>query len=187
MNLQEGIIEEFQRHFNKYINSVKRIEYNGKFLDSYKKLNGAIAAEIIKHNIKTILESHNLPYKITENNVYIEGCFTEWDLIIVKKNAINLDGLPIYRLDDVVVVVECKAFGLFFNSKNKNYNPLEKFLSSYKMLQANNENLRPIYITLSEQFPNRQGSISYIELTKEVMYQGTGCFDNVFCFSKNKK
>ena len=38
MNLQEGIIEEFQRHFNKYINSVKRIEYNGKFLDSYKKL-----------------------------------------------------------------------------------------------------------------------------------------------------
>lgn len=29
-----------------------------------------------------------------------------------------------------------------------------------------------------------ESSISYIEITKKLMFEGTGCRDNVFCFTK---
>jgi len=188
MNVQQEVIKEFGGYIQKHTTNIQRIRNNvGKIKDSYSKLSGMIAAKIIKTEIDKVIACNDLPYKTTEYNVYINSCFTEWDLLIVKKEASIQDDLAIYELKDVLAVVECKAYGLFFTSKDNTYNPLRNFLASYKMLKEKNENLRSIYITISEQFPKRHSSISYIDLTRKAMFEGTGRLDNIFCFSKNRE
>ena len=188
MTTEIEVIEKFQKLTDKFIGKLPVHGVgNNNIKRSYSKLSGTMAVSVIKAAISKVIEGENLPYKVSQNNVYIKDCFTEWDLLIVKETAQMLDDLPIYNLNDVLVVVECKAYGLFFSKKNTELNPLKNFLTSYRSLREINNNLMARYITISERFPKHKESISYIDYTKNAMFDGTGSENSVFCFSKNRK
>lgn len=51
------------------------------------KITGSIVAEVFRKNIEYILKKNYMTnqYKISENNVYVKGCNTEFDFLILKK------------------------------------------------------------------------------------------------------
>lgn len=149
------------------------------------KITGIIAAEVFRKNIKYILEKNNLEntYKVSENNVYIKNYDTEFDFLILRKNAqkmvidniensnISIE-LPIYNLNDVVAVLESKTYGVYSLYKGRTENTkkeIEKndlygFVSTYKELRKNNNNIKIGYMCLAEQRPNK-GVSNFIEKT----------------------
>lgn len=100
--INQNIINEYIQFYREYIDEVK-----GK---NYKKLSGNIFAMIIKNHIEKILKDNNLKYKVSNNNAFIKGCPIEWDLIILKEDALD-KGLNIFESDDVVSVIELKSGG----------------------------------------------------------------------------
>ena len=80
--------------------------------ESTKKLVGAVTAEVFRQKIVQVLKDYP-EYVISENNVYVEGCHLEFDFLILQRGAEKLMGLPVYRNEDAVAVLECKANGLY--------------------------------------------------------------------------
>ena len=129
------------------------------------KLFGAICAAAFHDAIKQMLPKG---YSITDNNVYIQGCFTEFDFLIVKDSATKLKGLPIYAIDDVAAILECKANGVYTrykkNSENKQSeyerHNLYRLVEAYYDLDCPKRNIRLGYMTLSEYSSGTDGGSS---------------------------
>jgi len=85
-----------------------------------KKLEGAVVAGIFRQAITEALEGV-LPGQLTvsQNNRYVEGCSSEFDLLILYRHGYMGDELVDYQnqisyhANDVKCIVECKTFGLF--------------------------------------------------------------------------
>lgn len=105
---------------------------------STRKLYGNYSANIISKYIQKVIDDNEKNYRVSEVNSYIQGCATEFDALIVEKNAQNLNG--IYNSKDVVAVLEYKAYGIV------DVKQLDHFIEAYKA----NSNLKIGYITLSE-------------------------------------
>ena len=78
-----------------------------KNLPSFSKYKGNIFAFIIKEYIQKILKNTELD--VSDNNVFIKGHTTEWDLLIVRKNSIHKNN--IYEAKDVKAIIEFKTSG----------------------------------------------------------------------------
>ncbi len=148
------------------------------------KITGAIVAEVFRKNIEYILKKNNLEdiYKVSENNVYVKGCSTEFDFLILKKDAQKVESnnndnninfeLPIYDWADVIAVLESKTYGIYslYNGRTENTNDeiqkndLYKFVSEYEKLRKKNNNIKIGYMCLVEQRPNK-GKSNFIEKT----------------------
>ena len=129
------------------------------------KLFGAICAAAFQDAIKQILPAG---YNITDNNVYIQGCFTEFDFLIVKSSAKKLKGLPIYAIDDVVAILESKANGVYTRyykssaNKQSEYerHTLYRLMEAFRKLDCPNRGIRLGYMTLSEYISGNDGGPS---------------------------
>lgn len=144
---------EYPNDFKKkldFLPWIKPLKESGK-----GKLFGAICAAAFQKAVKQILPAG---YGITDNNVYIQGSFTEFDFLIVKASAKMLNGLPIYEKKDVVAILECKANGVYtrYNrfSANKQYeyerHNLHRLIDAYYHLDCPKQDIRLGYMTLSE-------------------------------------
>lgn len=179
-------------------------EISSRFLSSGKKVSGSIAANLIKKYIELVLAAEKLPYEVSPINSYIYGCSTEWDALLLKKNARDEFGCGLYEAQDVVAVLEFKASGIFFGA-GKRARPDDKpgtripgspkealkiFFHSYKELKAKNSGLKAAYITLSEQNPAAGTGTKYLDATIRDFYEELN-FDPsnppyrpVFCFEE---
>ena len=140
------------------------------------KLFGAICAAAFHDAIKQRLPKG---YSITDNNVYIQGCFTEFDFLIVRASAKKLKGLPIYAIDDVVAILECKANGVYtrYNKYSedkqleyKRHN-LYRLMEAYRELDCSDRGIRLGYMALSEYSSGADGGPSdFIAATENFFY-----------------
>lgn len=150
------------------------------------KITGAAVAEIFRKNIEYVLKKNGLTnmYKVSENNVYVKGCYNEFDLLILKKTALKVTNnyimdngiiieLPIYDSSDVIAVLESKTYGIYSLYKgrtNDKINEMEKnelygFVSAYKdELNGMEKGIKIGYMCLAEQRPNA-GESNFLEKT----------------------
>lgn len=151
------------------------------------KIIGSMVAELFKERISYILHKNNLGniYKISENNVYVEGCHIEFDFLILKKSAKKLTihdksnneivyELPIYNPSDVIAVLESKTYGIYtlYKGRDTNANINEElkkhslylFVNAYTTLLNYNNNIKLGYICLTEQRP-KNGVSNFIQKT----------------------
>lgn len=161
------------------------VEGNPKFKG---KLKGAITANLVAELIKNYL-GEDSDYKVSGNNVFIKGYATEFDLLILKKDASPVEtGYPVYHPEDVKAIIECKATGIFFSSKEEK-NPLEKELETFKQIRKKyGTELCFGYFTMQEQIPKRKTSIDFLSKTNIWIndYLPTDKQDkSVFCVANN--
>lgn len=112
-----------------------------------KKLRGAIAVELLRQEINKYLVNNHMPFKTSAVNSYIAGSKFEYDLLIVKEDAVPYLGL-VYQPKEVVAIIESKAGGLF--DVDKNTNSIAKTVN--RALEINSA-IRFGYITMSENVP----------------------------------
>lgn len=141
---QNQFIQEYLSIIKKYYDTIPVNKKNKG------KLKGALVANLIKRYIEDILFSYKLPFKVSENNVYIQGYAIECDLLIVKQDCTPIfNGPSIYRAEDVKAIIESKATGIFINMQN----PQNPFLHELEMLKDLNHHGFPVkfgYISLAE-------------------------------------
>lgn len=176
---QEKFIKEYKSILSKYYDNIN-VEKRKK-----AKLKGALVANLIKKYIADIILYYELPYKVSENNVYIQGYPVECDLLIVKRdcNPIWL-APPIYRPEDVKVIIESKSTGIFVSKKD----PKNPFLNELEMVQKLISNGLPVkfgYISLAEQITSNSNRF-LIEANKYINdYTSDNNKDcGIYCFSK---
>lgn len=89
---------------------VKKIkkEVDGKEGKKWYKYKGDITAQIVISHLKNHLPKH---LKIVGHNFFIYNSKTEYDAMIVNRNAI--DYYNTYKLKDVAAVIEAKLGGFF--------------------------------------------------------------------------
>lgn len=143
--------------------------YDGD-VKSAKKLRGAIAVELLKELISEYFNKQSKPYKTSSVNSYIAGSKFEYDLLIVKENAEPFIGI-VYRPEDVIAVIECKAGGLFKVEKDT-----DRIAQAVNRAIEINSDIRFGYITMSENVPvndyKPNGSATYRHWDKTQKYLG---------------
>lgn len=123
---------------DKYYSAIR--DCLGKNNTSYSKMAGNIFAMIIKELIESIIKEEKLPYKVSINNSYIKNHKSEWDLLIVGKNASDY-GVNVYNEEDVKVIIELKTASYFQNTTVKEYKSLKgKNLDDKKKIMFDNMN-----------------------------------------------
>lgn len=126
---------------------------------SSKKMIGSITAEYFRSKIEECLQQYP-DYKVSENNVYVKGCHIEFDFLILKSDALKQGGVPVYKADDVVAVLECKSNGIYHeyyrgkdDQKQKDTYDLKNFVDAYLKLLKENKQIKMGYMSLSENAP----------------------------------
>lgn len=187
--------KKYNEYFvDKYYDAIEK--YLGMSNTSYSKMAGNIFVMIIKKLIESIIKEKKLPYKVSINNSYIKNHKSEWDLLIVGKNASDHD-VNVYDEDDVKAIIELKTASYFQNTSVKEYQSLKgKELDDKKKIMLNNmksnfmriskslirnDKIRYLYITLFQ-------NINYSEeLIKAVNDMTNNKGDaSVFIFNKDK-
>lgn len=140
----------------------------GYQMKSAKKLKGALAAELLKQEINDYFVTNNInDIVVSPINVYIAGSKSEFDLLIVKKDAKSFENL-VYRPEGVVSIIECKSSGLF-NVNNETSN-IAKAINS---VGEKYPDITFGYITITENVPvhecRKDGNptVKHWELTKQ--------------------
>ena len=121
---------------DKYYSAIR--DCLGKNNTSYSKMAGNIFAMIIKELIESIIKEEKLPYKVSINNSYIKNHKSEWDLLIVGKNASDY-GVNVYDEKDIKAIIELKTASYFQNTIVKEYKSLKgKNLDDKKKIMLDN-------------------------------------------------
>lgn len=121
------------------------------------KLSGAIVAEHFRQEMEKVLRKHNVPYKISQNNAYVQGSHIEFDFLLLKQDAEPILDVPVYRLCDVVAMLECKANGVYEYNKSS----LERLFRAYfDNLDGICNHIKIGYMTMSENCPKDEARSS---------------------------
>ncbi len=137
--------------------------YRENEFDGTNQMKGAIATKLIREEMGNLV---GVEFTVSTANSFIEGSPYEYDLLVVRKDAMPSFG-NVYRPEDVIAVVECKANGLFDPERD----------SSTIALAANaayelNPSIRFGYISMTERMPgheekrNGKEPAKFWELTK---------------------
>lgn len=148
----------------------KELTKMGAFV-SGNKINGAITAQIFSENISDTLIKLGVDnlFKISENNVYILGCDCEFDFLLLKKEAKKIMNFPIYKLEDVVAIVESKTSGVFSVKKDGEISDLKKLVSSFNEFNKVKSDISLGYMTMAEHIPVKNSSLNFWEETKRYL------------------
>lgn len=113
------------------------------------KLLGNMVAMVLRKHIENIINYNGLEYAVSGCNAYIDGCPIEWDLLLVKKNAIVND-YNVYKVEDVVTAIEFKTSGTIdvrYNQRTKDEFLQETFGKQFSYLTS--KGITFAYITFS--------------------------------------
>lgn len=171
----------------------------GRSNTSYSKMAGNIFAMIVKELIESIIKEVNLPYKVSINNSYIKNHKSEWDLLIVEKNASD-HGVNVYDEEDVKAIIELKTASYFQNTSVKEYQSLKgKELDDKKKIMfdnmdsyfkhiskdlIDNDKIRYLYITLFQNINYSEELCKAINNMTNNMTNNKGNI-SVFIFNKD--
>lgn len=143
--------------------------------NSYNKVIGNLNTMTLKKYITNIINYHSLGYSVSDANAFVYGCPVEWDLIIVKQNAVGANN--VYKVEDVVALVEFKMSGLV----DKQYKNIENtFYKQFKYIEdmhnKTKDRIIPFcYITFAE-------TPKYFAKTKEYFDKMNGISNTAFAF-----
>ncbi len=151
--------------YRRYIDTCSKMArgYRENEFDGTNQMKGAIATKLIREEMGNLV---GVEFTVSTENSFIEGSPYEYDLLVVRKDAMPSFG-NVYRPEDVIAVVECKANGLFDPERD----------SSTIALAANaayelNPSIRFGYISMTERMPeheekrNGKEPAKFWELTK---------------------
>lgn len=116
---------------------------------SFNKIIGNIVASTFRKYISYILNYYGYDYRVSNVNAFIKDYPTEWDLIILKNDAIETN-TNVYNANDVVAVIEFKTSGLADKDIAKQF---DNQFSNIKNIFNKNESDHQIvfgYITFAE-------------------------------------
>lgn len=138
----------YYESYEKYCEELEKLmlSYNADAKKA-KKLRGTIAAELLKQFINEYFNKNNKPYKVSNVNSFIANSKYEYDLLIVKESAEPFLGI-VYRPEDVIAIIECKAGGLF-----KVENDTSNIAKAVNCAIEPNSHIKFGYITMSENVP----------------------------------
>ena len=146
-------------------------KYLGGSNTFYSKMAGNIFAMIIKELIESIIKEGEFPYKVSINNSYIKNHKSEWDLLIVGKNASD-HGVNVYDEDDIKAIIELKTASYFQNTSVKEYQSLRgKELDDKKKIMFDNMNSYFKHIS-NDLIGNDKIRYLYITLFQNINYSG---------------
>lgn len=146
-------------------------KYLGGSNTFYSKMAGNIFAMIIKELIESIIKEKKFPYKVSINNSYIKNHKSEWDLLIVGKNASD-HGVNVYDEDDIKAIIELKTASYFQNTSVKEYQSLRgKELDDKKKIMFDNMNSYFKHIS-NDLIGNDKIRYLYITLFQNINYSG---------------
>ena len=149
-------------------------KYLGGSNTFYSKMAGNIFAMIIKELIESIIKEKKFPYKVSINNSYIKNHKSEWDLLIVGKNASD-HGVNVYYEDDIKAIIELKTASYFQNTSVKEYQSLRgKELDDKKKIMFDNMNSYFKHIS-KDLIGNDKIRYLYITLFQNINYSGEFC------------
>lgn len=149
--INDRIIDEILK--GKYeINFDKKIvKEEDELSGSFNKLVGNLTAMTLRKYILNIINYHGLNLKVSNSNAFIKGCPIEWDLIILKSNAEDINNTNVFAIEDVVAVLEFKTSGLRtkqLQEIDKTFGKQFEFIKYFKNTQ--NKNIIFGYITFAE-------------------------------------
>ena len=146
-------------------------KYLGGSNTFYSKMAGNIFAMIIKELIESIIKEKKFPYKVSINNSYIKNHKSEWDLLIVGKNASD-HGVNVYDEDEIKAIIELKTASYFQNTSVKEYQSLRgKELDDKKKIMFDNMNSYFKHIS-NDLIGNDKIRYLYITLFQNINYSG---------------
>lgn len=174
--INDRIIDEILRG-KEEINFEKQIVKDDEELTgSFNKLVGNLTAMTLRKYILNIINYHGLNLKVSNSNAFIKGCPIEWDLIILKSNAEDINNTNVFQLDDVVAVFEFKTSGLMKNQYLEIDKTFENQFSYINYFKKNYNKQIPFgYITFAE-------SEEWFLGTKEYFDKMNNKTDTVFVF-----
>ena len=154
MTEKEDILEQYSNAFLEYINEDYnnkdkqldiRKKYKEKKYTPFHKIDGNIFAQIIRNKLRNKLKDEG--YKVSVNNSYIKGCFTEWDLLIYKGDESEYN---IYEPENVLWAIELKCGGL---AGYNNENDIKEFFDRVYIALKKYPNIKYLYLSLNETGP----------------------------------
>ncbi len=158
--VQKEIIKIFN-DFSKEIEFHKEKEPQNKL--KWNKYKGDVGVRIFKHYLELSLNSN---YKIPEPYAYIEGFSTEFDLLIVSKEAKTTEQYNnAYDPKDVKFGIEIKAHGVFGGRKELK-KAIQRIKSNFEEVKNSFPHINFLYFTFEEVMtPKRKTSINYLTET----------------------
>lgn len=138
---------------------------------------GALFAEIVRDEFSQIIDKFDLPVALSPQNSFVIGSSSEYDLLVVSKNAQAFEG-KFFHPKDVVSLVECKASGVFdAGASTSSISRAANFATSMNPL------IRFGYICAWENRSKRKGSIDHRKRTEdglETEIKPDGCVKTLF-------
>ncbi|WP_156897879.1 hypothetical protein [Caloramator sp. ALD01] len=163
----DSLLRTIEDSANKLIYSNSNYQKN-----SWHKLSGDIAvrvlAEFLGHEIDSTKE-------VSQPNAFIEGCSTEFDLLIVKKGSKPIYYSNCYKSDDVFAALEVKHKGIFSVSD------AQKIKDNFDRAKNLFPHINFIYVTISERASVKNpASINYFDVTLKTLnpYPAYCFYDN---------
>ncbi|WP_040683779.1 hypothetical protein [Thermobrachium celere] len=152
----KGLLQTIEDCANKLIYSQSNQEKS-----SWHKLSGDIAvrvlAEFISHEIDSTKE-------VSQPNAFIEGCPTEFDLLIVKKGSRPIYYSNCYKSEDVFAALEIKHKGIFHVSD------AQKIRDNFDRAKKLFPHIDFMYVTISERASVKNPtSINYFDVTLKTL------------------
>lgn len=172
--INDHIVKEILKGKEEINYTQQMVKDNEDLKGSFNKIIGNLNTMTLKKYIINIIKYHGLGYDVSEANAFVSGCPVEWDLIIVKENAIGNNN--VYKVEDVVALVEFKMSGLVA-SQYKNIGNTFRTQFSY-LADIRNKTGRMIpfcYITFAE-------TPKYFTRTKEYFDKMNGLNNTAFAF-----
>lgn len=146
----------------------------------WKKYYGDTCARVF---MEFILKEIPPIYTISSPNAYIEGFPTEFDLLIVNKNAIPVKHTNAYFPNQVKCGFEIKAHGTGFGGREDLEKDNKNIRNNFEAVKRKYQHINFVYLTYEEvAFPKRENSIKYLDVTKEVLKPY-----KVFCLKDSRR
>ncbi|WP_028822146.1 hypothetical protein [Propionimicrobium lymphophilum] len=114
------------------------------------KQSGALFADIIRDEFNQFIGSVGLAVVLSQPNSFVVGCGTEFDLIVMRKDAEVIEG-RFFHPNEVVSLIECKAGGTY--AKGASTASISKAANSAIRL---NQQIRFGYVSLWENRPKNK-------------------------------
>ena len=162
--INDRIIDEILRG-KEEINFEKQIVKDDEELTgSFNKLVGNLTAMTLRKYILNIINYHGLNLKVSNSNAFIKGCPIEWDLIILKSNAEDINNTNVFDINDCVCLLEFKTSGLMPNQyKNIDNTFKTQFNHLYALRKTAKKNIPFGYITFAESIDYYEGTLKYFD------------------------
>ncbi|MCX6233451.1 MAG: hypothetical protein NT175_01825 [Bacteroidetes bacterium] len=172
---EEMILNDFFKYNYFYITK-PNLDSN---LRSWSKLHGVITSKILKTYIKRELDKDG-KFDVSEENSFIAGYPTEFDLLIILKGSQPLKYSNIYKPEDVNTIIEIKTAGVI--GKTDDINAYFKSLKlEFERIWKKHKLIKFVYITIQERASTKRAtSINYFKLTEDQFhpYKAFCLYDN---------